>query len=153
MQYRIRSGDQLIATVSNFKQYQLTGLIPNTEYSLSITSFNGLRESQRATVKVKTRGIRVNVPVKLTLGASTSLIYLEYPLGLVPIGTEPPGMFGGGNRQIVSAKVINVSDGMSTLEITDSFNLMSDGLTMKQLPDKSFGVFEDYKALYFKKEG
>ena len=79
-----------------------------------------------------------------------SLVYLEYALGLVPIGTEPKGMFGGGNRQILPAKVINTANGMSTIEITNSFNLMSDGLTMKQLPDKSFGVFEGYKALFMK---
>lgn len=79
-----------------------------------------------------------------------SLVYLEYALGLVPIGTEPKGMFGGGNRQILKAKVISSVNGMSTIEITNSFNLMSDGLTMKQLPDGSLGVFEGYKALYYK---
>lgn len=59
-------------------------------------------------------------------------------------------MFGGGNRQILPAKVISSANGMSTIEITNSFNLMSDGLTMKQLPDKSFAVFDGYKALYLK---
>ncbi|MBU9696005.1 fibronectin type III domain-containing protein [Limosilactobacillus portuensis] len=149
MQYRIRNGDQLIATVSN-KQYQLTGLTPNTAYNLSVASFNGFRESPRANLTVKTRGIQVKVPVSLTTGATVSLVYLEYALGLVPIGTEPKGMFGGGNRQIIPAKVVSSTNGISTVEITNSFNLMSDGLTMKQLPDKSFGVFEGYKALYYK---
>lgn len=149
MQYRIRNGDQLISTVNN-KRYQITGLTPNAAYSLSVTSFNGFRESPRASLTVKTRGIQVKVPVSLTTGATVSLVYLEYALGLVPIGTEPKGMFGGGNRQILPAKVISSANGMSTLEITNSFNLMSDGLTMKQLPDKSFGVFEGYKALYYK---
>lgn len=80
-----------------------------------------------------------------------SLVYLEYALGLVPIGTEPKGMFGGGNRQVIPAKVISTANGMSTIETTNSFNLMSDGLTMKQLPDGSFAVFDDYKALYFRR--
>lgn len=150
MQYRIRNGDQLIATVSH-KQYQVTGLTPNTAYNLSVASFNGLRESSRANLTVRTRGIQVKVPVSLTVGTTMSLVYLEYALGLVPIGTEPKGMFGGGNRQVIPAKVISTANGMSTIETTNSFNLMSDGLTMKQLPDGSFGVFDGYKALYFKR--
>ena len=149
MQYRIRNGDQLIATVSH-KQYQVTGLTPNTAYNLSVASFNGFRESPRTSLTVRTRGIQVKVPVSLTVGTTMSLVYLEYALGLVPIGTEPKGMFGGGNRQVIPAKVISTANGMSTIEITNSFNLMSDGLTMKQLPDGSFAVFDDYKALYFK---
>lgn len=150
MQYRIRNGDQLIATVSH-KQYQVTGLTPNTAYNLSVASFNGFRESPRTSLTVRTRGIQVKVPVSLTVGTTMSLVYLEYALGLVPIGTEPKGMFGGGNRQVISAKVISTANGMSTIETTNSFNLMSDGLTMKQLPDGSFAVFDDYKALYFRR--
>lgn len=149
MQYRIRNGDQLIATVSN-KQYQVTGLTPNTAYNLSVASFNGLRESQRASLTIKTRGIQVRVPIGLTVGATVSLVYLEYALGLVPIGTESSGMFGGGNRQILPAKVVSSANGMSTIEITNSFNLMSDGLTMKQLPDGSYAAYDGYKALFLK---
>lgn len=149
MQYRIRNGDQLISTVNN-KQYQVTGLTPNTAYNLSVASFNGFRESPRTSLTVKTRGIQVKVPVALAIGATVSLVYLEYALGLVPIGTEPGGMFGGGNRQILPAKVVSSANGMSTIEITNSFNLMSDGLTMKQIADGSYAVYSDYKALYYK---
>ena len=149
MQYRIRNGDQLIGTVNN-KQYQATGLTPNTAYNLSVVSFNGFRESPRTSLTVKTRGIQVKVPVSLTTGATVSLVYLEYTLGLVPIGTEPKGMFGGGNRQILPAKVVSSANGMSTIEITNSFNLMSDGLTMKQLPDGSYAAYDGYKALFLK---
>ena len=149
MQYRIRNGDQLIGTVNN-KRYQVTGLTPNTAYSLSVASFNGFRESPRTSLTVKTRGIQVKVPVSLTTGATVSLVYLEYVLGLVSIGTEPKGMFGGGNRQILPAKVVSSANGMSTVEITNSFNLMSDGLTMKQLPDGSYAAYDGYKALFLK---
>lgn len=149
MQYRIRNGDQLIATVSN-KQYQVTGLTPNTAYNLSVSSLNGFRESPRTSLTVKTRGIQVKVPVSLTAGATVSLVYLEYALGLVPIGTEPGGMFGGGNRQVLPAKVISSANGTSTVEITSSFNSMSDGLTMKQIADGSYAVYSGYKALYYK---
>lgn len=149
MQYRIRNGNQLIATVSN-KQYQVTGLTPNTAYNLSVASFNGLRESQRASLTIKTRGIQVRVPIGLTVGATVSLVYLEYVLGLVPIGTEPAGMFGGGNRQILPAKVVSSANGVSTIEITTSFNLMKDNLTMKKIDDGSFAVYDGYKALFLK---
>lgn len=151
MQYRIRNGDQLIGTVINTKHYHWGGLTPNTTLHMSVAAFNGFRESNRATLTVKTRGIQVKVPTSLAIGTAVSLVYLEYPFGLVPIGTEPGGMFGGGNRQILPAKVVSSANGMSTIEITNSFNLMSDGLTMKQLPDGSFAAFDNYKALYFKR--
>lgn len=152
MQYRIRNGDQLIGTVNN-KQYQVTGLTPNTAYNLSVASFNGFRESPRASLTVKTRGIQVKVPVSLNVGATVSLVYLEYALGLVPIGTEPKGMFGGGNRQILPAKAVSSANGVSTIEITTSFNLMKDNLTMKKIDDGSFAVYDGYKALFFERNG
>lgn len=79
-----------------------------------------------------------------------SLVYLEYALGLVPIGMEPEGMFGGGNQQTLPAKVVSSANGMSTIEITNSFNLMGDGLTMKQIADGSYAVYSGYKALFLK---
>lgn len=145
MQYRIRNGDKLIATVSS-KSYQATGLTPNTFYTFSVTAFNGLRESAKATTTVKTRGIRVTVPTKVT--GTVNLDYQEYSLGLVPIGTEPDGMFGGGNQQTVPAKVISSGDS-SVLEITSTFNKIKDGLTMQKMSDGSFAAFDGYKALYF----
>lgn len=150
MQYRIRNGDQLIGTVNN-KQYQVTGLTPNVAYNLSVASFNGFSESPGANLTVKTRGIQVKVPVSLTAGTTVSLVYLEYALGLVPIGAEPKGMFGGGNQQTIPAEVVSSANGMSTIEITNSFNLLSDGLTMKQIDDGSFATYQGYKALFFSK--
>lgn len=149
MQYRIRDGDHLIATISS-KVYRATGLLPNTSHIFSVAAFNGLRESPKATVTVRTRGLHVIVPTQLSTGATYNLTYEEYALGLVPLGTEPAGMFGGGNRQTVPAKVIS-SGSASVLEITNSFNLMNDSMTMKQLPDGSFAAYEGYKALFFNK--
>lgn len=150
MQYRIRNGDQLIGTVTNTKHFHWAGLTPNVTLHLSVASFNGFRESPRTSLTVKTRGIQVKVPVSLTTGATVSLVYLEYALGLVPIGTEPKGMFGGGNRQTLPAKVVSSVNGMSTIEITNSFNLMKDNLTMRKIADGSYAVFDDYKALYLR---
>lgn len=147
MQYRIRNGDQLIGTVNN-KQYQVTGLTPNTSYAFSVAAFNELRESSKGTATVKTRGLQINVPTQLSTGATYNFTYEEYALGLVPIGNEPSGMFGGGNKQTVPAKVVS-SGPTSVLEITSTFNLMKDNLTMKQIDDGSFAVYDGYRALFF----
>ena len=151
MQYRIRNGDTLIGTVDNQKQFHWGGLTPNVTLQVSVAAFNGFRESPRTTLTVKTRGIQVKVPTSLTAGATVSLTYLEYALGLVPIGTEPKGMFGGGNQQTIPAEVISSANGMSTIEITNSFNLMPDNITMEQIADGSYAVYSGYKALYYKK--
>lgn len=125
-------------------------LTPNTSYTLSVAPFNGIREGQKSTITVKTRGIQIKVPRTIAVGTTVTLNYEEYPLGLVPIGTEPKGMFGGGNKQSLPAKCVSTSNGTSVLEITNQFNSMQDGQTMKQLADGSFAVFQDYKALYLK---
>lgn len=224
MQYRIRNGDTVLATVSD-KKYTVEKLAPNTKYTFSVTSVNDAdKEGKATTIDVTTRGIRVTIPTKIT-DETVALDYQEYSLGLVPIGTEPKGMFGGGNKETLSAKVVDVgndepsdkgdtttddkatvttgdktddtaddkansdtnaqSDSSPTeaasneadsdlksdsasqtdtnsdneptdetgdktvVEITSNFNKMKDNLTMKQLDDGSFAVFEDYKALYF----
>lgn len=150
MQYRIRNGDQLIATVTNAKKFHWAGLQPNTTVRLSVCAFNGLRESQRATVTTKTRGIRINVPIALIVGDTIKLIYQEYSLGSVALGSEPAGL-GGSNKMIVPAKVINVNGNQSMLEITSSFNLMSDNHIMQQQIDGTFVASEGYKSLYYKR--
>ena len=37
----------------------------------------------------------------------------------MPIGTEPAGMFGGGNKRDIQAKVISVDNGKSTVELLE----------------------------------
>lgn len=150
MQYRIRNGEQLIATVTNTKHFHWAGLTPNVTLHLSVASFNGFRESLRKNLTVKTRGIQVKVPRTIAVGTTVTLNYEEYPLGLVPIGTEPKGMFGGGNKQSLPAKYVSTSNGTSVLEITNQFSSMQDGQTMKQLADGSYAVFDGYKALYLR---
>ena len=149
MQYRIRNGDQLIATVTNAKKFHWAGLQPNTTVQLSVCAFNGLRESQRATVTAKTRGIRVNIPIALTVGDAIKLIYQEYSLGSVALGSEPTGL-GGSNKMIVPAKVISVSNGQSVVEITSSFDFMSDNHIMQEQINGTFVASEGYKSLYYK---
>lgn len=144
MQYRVRNGTALIATTSS-KSYTVTGLSPNTAYTLSVTAYNGLRESESRSISVLTRGIRIRVPTTLTVGSTANVT-----LGIVPIGTEPSGFFGGGNRQTLPVKVVSVSNGISTLEITNKFSNFPDNQLMQKLDDGSFGAFNGVKAIYFK---
>lgn len=118
MSYRIYNGTQLIITTSS-KSYTVTGLKPNTSYQLAVTNYNGSRESSKTTITVKTRGIRLVIPVSLTVNSTVTLHYQEYSFGLVPIGTEPAGMFGGGNKRNIQAKVISVASGKSTIELLE----------------------------------
>lgn len=150
MSYRIYNGTQLITTTSS-KSYTVTGLKPNTSYQLGVTNYNGSRESSKTTITVKTRGIRLVIPVSLTVNSTITLNYQEYSLGLVPIGTEPAGMFGGGNKRNIQAKVISVASGKSTVELLDSSNEFSDNTQMNKLQDGSFAAFNGYRAIYFRK--
>lgn len=95
----------------------MNGLQPNKTYEFGVTPNNGLRDGVQKTINVTTRGIRFNIPKTLTVGSTITLRYEEYPLGIVPIGGEPSGMFGGGNKQNLSAKVISTANGSSVVEV------------------------------------
>lgn len=118
MTYRVYNGVQLLGDV-NDKSTVINGLLPATSYQLGVTNYNGNRESSKATINVKTRGIRLIIPTSLTVNSIITLNYQEYSLGLVPIGTEPAGMFGGGNKRNIQAKVISVDNGKSTVELLE----------------------------------
>lgn len=118
MSYRIYNGTQLLGDVNN-KSTGINGLLPATSYQLGVTNYNGNRESSKATINVKTRRIRLIIPTSLTVNSTITLNYQEYSLGLVPIGTEPAGMFGGENKRDVQAKVISVDNGKSTVELLE----------------------------------
>ncbi|MYY46050.1 hypothetical protein FYL05_08285 [Lactobacillus salivarius] len=118
MSYRIYNGTQLLGDVNN-KSTGINGLLPATSYQLGVTNYNGSHESSKTTINVKTRGIRLIIPTSLTVNSTITLHYQEYSLGLVPIGTEPAGMFGGGNKRDIQAKVISVDNGKSTVELLE----------------------------------
>lgn len=118
MTYRVYNGTQLLGDVNN-KSTGINGLLPATSYQLGVTNYNGNRESSKAIINVKTRGIRLIIPTSLTVNSTITLNYQEYSLGLVPIGTEPAGMFGGGNKRDIQAKVISVDNGKSTVELLE----------------------------------
>lgn len=118
MTYRVYNGTQLLGDVNN-KSAGINGLLPATSYQFSVSNHDGNRESPKTTITVKTRGIRLIIPTSLTVNSTITLNYQEYSLGLVPIGTEPAGMFGGGNKRNIQAKVISVDNGKSTVELLE----------------------------------
>ena len=149
MKYEISNGSKVLATVDGAKTYSVSGLTPLTSYTLSVIANDGLRKSSAATVTFKTRGIQFVIPKTLTVGATITLRYEEYPLGIVPIGTEPSGMFGGGNKQNLSAKVVSATSSNSIVELTTSDTSFADGTSLAVQPDGSFALFSEYKALYY----
>lgn len=119
MNYKIYEGTTLKTTVSS-KSATITGLTPLTSYTFGVTPNNGLRDGDQKTITVKTRGVRFNIPKTLTVGSTITLRYEEYPLGIVPIGNEPSSMFGGGNKNNLSAKVISTANGSSVVEVASN---------------------------------
>lgn len=105
MQYRIYKDNVKIKETTS-RQIEITGLKPKTTYTLGVSAYNGLRESTRATITMTTRGLVMIVDKTLPVNSEVTLEYMEYPLGAVPLGTEPAGMFGGGNRKKLKARVI-----------------------------------------------
>ena len=116
MNYKVYQGDELKQTVTS-KIAVMNGLQPNQTYVFGVQPNDGTRDGKKATTSVTTRGIRFNIPKELTVGSTITLRYEEYPLGIVPIGNEPSGMFGGGNKQNLSAKVISTANGSSVVEV------------------------------------
>lgn len=120
MNYKVYEGTELKQTVSS-KTATITGLRPLTSYTFGVTPNNGLRDGEQKTITVKTRGVQFVIPKTLTVGDTITLRYEEYPLGYVPIGNEPSGMFGGGNKTTSSAKVISTANGSSVIEVAGNF--------------------------------
>lgn len=58
MTYNIYQDDELIGNTED-KEYTVEGLKPNTEYSFSVSDVIGDKESEKATVTVKTKPIAV----------------------------------------------------------------------------------------------
>ena len=150
MQYRIYK-DNVKLEETTSKQVEITDLKPNTSYTLGVSAYNGLRESTQATITMTTRGLVMIVDKALSVGSEATFEYVEYPLGLVPIGTEPAGLFGGGNRQTISGSVVSVANGQSRVELNTSFDKLPDELTLATNQfDAGYSGFDSYKAIYVK---
>lgn len=148
MDYKVYEGATLKTTVSS-KTATITGLMPFTSYTFGVTPNNGLRDGVRTEITVKTRGLRFIIPTTLNVGSLITLRFQTYSLGLVPIGTEPLGMFGGGAKAPVEAKVISSNGGSSTIELNSTDSSFTDGTQFKRLEDGSFGAFNGTNALFY----
>lgn len=148
MNYKVYKDKTLKTTVSS-KTATITGLTPNTSYIFGVIPNNGLRDGERKEITVKTRGIRFNIPKTLTVGSTITLRYEEYPLGIVPIGNEPSGMFGGGNKKTLSAKVVSATSANSIIELTTADTSFADGASLSLQPDGTYALLSEYKALYY----
>lgn len=157
MQYRIYKDQQKISETSN-KQFVIQNLKPKTTYTFSVSAYNGLREGARANLTLTTRGLVMTIDKDLPENSVVFLEYMEYSLGVVPLGTEPDGMFGGGNRKKLKARVVASSGGQSTLELLQAIedvktNLIVDAGTpskWSKVNAASGGVFnftDDYAEL------
>lgn len=146
MQYRIYKDNVKIKETTS-RQVEITGLKPKTTYTFSVSAYNGLREGTRANLTLTTRGLIMQVAKTLTVGSTVNLLYQEYALGLVPIGTEPDGMFGGGNSQTLKGTVI-ATGSTSQIELTTNFNKLPDMLKMQTSIQSEIAGFDNYKAIY-----
>lgn len=149
MQYRIYNGTALVTTVNDVLTYTATSLKPLTAYTFGVLAWNGVRESAKKTLAVTTRGVQIKIPTTIAVGTAITLRYQEYSLGLVPIGTEPAGDFGGANKKTLAAKVVASSGGTSTAELTVADASFTDGTTMTKQSDGTFAAFNGYKAIYY----
>jgi hypothetical protein len=149
LNYKVYEGTTLKTTVSS-KTVTITGLMPYTSYTFGIIPNNGLRNGTRKEITVKTRGLRFIIPTILTVGGLITLRFQTYSLGLVPIGTEPSGTFGGGKKKTVDAKVISSNGGSSIIELISTDSSFTDGTQFKRLEDGSFGAFNGINALYYR---
>lgn len=146
MQYRIYKDQQKISETSN-KQFVIQNLKPKTTYTFSVSAYNGLREGTRANLTLTTRGLIMTVDKALPVNLEVTLEYVEYPLGLVPLGTEPEGMFGGGNKQTLKGTVI-ATGSTSQIELTANFDKLPDMLKMQTSIQGEIAGFDNYKAIY-----
>lgn len=60
MAFNVYKGNELIAEKINEKEYTVEGLEPNTEHSFSVSEVIGDKESEKATLSVKTLPIKVD---------------------------------------------------------------------------------------------
>lgn len=56
MSYRIYNETQFLGEVDN-KSTGINGLLPATSYQFGVSNYNGVRESPKTTINVKTRGL------------------------------------------------------------------------------------------------
>lgn len=147
--YRIYKDDSLIGETTQ-KKYVIKKLIPYCKYTFSVAAFNDMREGDRVAIPVTTRQLNFIIPnATLPIGKFIDFYYQEYSLGLVPLGTEPTGMFGGGNAKKIYAKIIDHENGNSIFVPLKTITGFDDLSILQKQPDGTFASFSDYRAIYY----
>ena len=114
MAYNIYQDDEKIDTTDN-KEYEVTGLDPNTEYSFAVTEVIDDKESEKATITVKTDPVKVTgvevSPKTVTLeeGETHQLSATVSPSNAtdksVSYASKAQGVAGVDDKGLVTAKV------------------------------------------------
>lgn len=114
MAYNIYQDDKKIATTDT-KEYEVTGLEPNTDYSFSVSEEIDGKESEKATVSVKTKPIAVTdvtiapKTVELEVGETHQLSATVAPANAtnkaVTYASKAQGVVGVDDKGLITAKV------------------------------------------------
>lgn len=142
--FRVYQDDQLIATTQN-----LTTVVPNISgdgiYTFKVTAYDGDKESDPATLVYSS--INETRPYVLinrvaNPGESVNVLYNEYNLGLVPLGTEPTGDFGGTTPETITGTVTLVKNTYSVVVFTDDRMADFRGQTFDDLTKPLFAKYK-----------
>lgn len=119
MVYNVYKGDELIATTES-KEYTVDGLEPDTEYSFSVSEVIGDKESEKATITVKTKPINVTgvtiapKTVSLEVGETQQLSATVAPSNAsnkaVTYASKAQGVASVDNKGLVTAKVAGTAE-------------------------------------------
>lgn len=93
--------------------------------------------------------VTFKIPVSLVVGSTVPLRYQEYSLDLVGIGTEPTGMFTGGNMRTLEAKVVSSTDNVSSVQLTTNEQDFPDGTALTLQSTGVYAAFNNYKGIYY----
>lgn len=120
MAYNVYQGDNLIAEKITEKEYTAEGLTPNTEYSFSVSEIIGEKESEKATITVKTQPIAVTgiavapKAVTLEVGETQQLTSTITPANatnkVVTYASKAQGVASVGEDGLITAVTVGSTD-------------------------------------------
>src|SRR5699024_4888862 len=119
MAYNIYQDDEKIATTEE-KEYEVTDLTPNTEYSFAVSEVSGYKESEKATITVKTDPVKVTgvevspKTVDLEVGETQKLSATVSPTNAtdksVTYASKAQGTASVDDEGLVTAKVAGTAE-------------------------------------------
>lgn len=124
MGYNVYLGDNLVAENIEEKEYTIEGLTPNTEYSFSVSEVKGDKESEKATVTIKTKPIEVDTVTvapknnNLETGATRQLNVTIEPSNATNQEVSYVSSDNGAATVNASGLVTAVAEGTATITVT-----------------------------------